>query len=117
MWKRVHALIIKEFLAIWKDKRTRFVLIGPPILQLFIFGYAATFDVNHAAMAILNEDAGVAGRELVARFTAAEAFTPVTRLGHVSEIRDVIESRKAVVALHLGPSFSRDLAHGGPAKV
>ena len=60
MWNRIHALIVKELLALLKDKRARVVLVAPPILQIFIFGYAATFDLNHVPYAVLNEDSGSA---------------------------------------------------------
>ena len=55
MAPRILALIIKEFLALFRDKKSRLAVIVPPILQLLIFGYAATFDLEHAALAVLNE--------------------------------------------------------------
>ena len=71
----VRALIVKEFLAVWKDKKSRAVLIGPPIAQLLVFGYAATYDVDHVATAIYNEDAGLEARELIARFEGRRPST------------------------------------------
>jgi hypothetical protein len=62
LWLRQLAAIAwKEFRAILADPRSRFVVIGPPIIQFFVFGYAATFDVKHVAYAVLDEDrSGVA---------------------------------------------------------
>lgn len=117
MWTRIAALIVKELLTIWKDRRGRVVLIVPPLVQLVIFGHAATFDVNNAALAVLNEDTGLASRELVSRFAGSPAFTPTARLGNVREIAATIDSERAVIVLHIGPTFSRDLVEGGPAKV
>ena len=54
MFARIIALTIKELLAVLRDKRSRFVLIGPPIIQLMIFGYAATFDLNDIPLAVFN---------------------------------------------------------------
>jgi ABC-2 type transport system permease protein len=107
--QRIWFLMRREFLAIWKDKRSRAVLILPPIIQLFVFSYAATFDVKNATLGILNEDGGPASRELVARFTASGAFDPVARLISVREIAPLIENEKALAVLHIGPTFSRDL--------
>ena len=59
MWRRVLALMIKEFLALLKDKKSRVVLIGPPVIQLVVFGYAATFDLSHVPYAVYNEDTGL----------------------------------------------------------
>ena len=79
MWRRIHALMIKEFLALLKDKRSRIVVIVPPLVQLLVFGYAATFDLNHIPFAVYNEDPGLASRELVARFTGTPNFHQVAQ--------------------------------------
>src|SRR5581483_327757 len=50
--------------------------------------------------------------ELIARFTASDAFAPVARLASTREIRPVIENEQALAVLHIGPTFSRDLATG-----
>ncbi|MHB8367189.1 MAG: ABC transporter permease, partial [Acidithiobacillus sp.] len=68
MLARLWALVIKEFLALLRDKKSRFVLIGPPLIQLLVFGYAATFDLNHIPYAVYNQDSGFASRELLGRF-------------------------------------------------
>jgi hypothetical protein len=50
---RILALIRKEFLAVLKDPRSRFIIFLPPILQCLIFGYAASFDLNSVPYAVL----------------------------------------------------------------
>ena len=117
MWIRLRALIIKEFLALWRDRRSRFVVIGPPILQLLVFGYAATFDVGHVATAIYNEDGGRAARDLVARFVDSPTFDRTVTLQRDSRIADVIDSREVSLVVHIGPSFSADLAAHRPATI
>jgi ABC-2 type transport system permease protein len=117
MWGRVRALIAKEFLAVWKDKRSRTVIIVPPLLQLLVFGYAASFDVNHVATAIYNEDTGLAARALVARFEGSPSFETVARLAREDEMRDVIDARDASLVVHIGQTFSRDLIARRPATV
>jgi drug efflux transport system permease protein len=117
VWGRIRALIAKEFLAIWKDKKSRVVIIVPPLLQLLVFGYAATFDVNHVATAIYNEDESLAARDLVARFEGSPTFNIVSHLSRESEIADVIDHKKAILVVHIGQSFARDLMSNQPAKV
>ena len=117
MWARIWALIVKEFLAVWKDKRSRSVIIGPPILQLLVFGYAATFDVNHVATAIFNEDSGLASRQLVARFEGSPSFEIVGHLSRQADIAKVIDPKQARLFVHLGQNFSRDLIAHRPATV
>lgn len=117
MWNRIRALIGKEFLAVWKDKKSRGVIIGPPLLQLLVFGYAATFDVNHVATAIYNEDSGLPAHELVSRFEGSPTFNVVARLSRNSDTRKVIDPKRVSLVVHIGPTFSRDLLAHRPADV
>lgn len=113
--RHVLALAVKEFLTLLQDKRSRFVVIGPPVIQLLVFGYAATFDVSHVALAVYDADGGAAARELVARFDGSEAFERVATLGSQQQIVDVIDERRAMIVLSIGPDFSRRIARGQTA--
>ncbi|MEQ9175968.1 MAG: ABC transporter permease, partial [Alphaproteobacteria bacterium] len=106
---RLRALIAKEFLIVFKDRKSRIILVAPPLIQILVFSYAATFDVWNVRLAVLNEDSGLASRELVSRFTASPNFRPVKRLAHRSEIAPVLTGREALMVLHIGETFSRDL--------
>lgn len=111
------ALAIKEFLALLRDKRSRFVLIGPPIMQLLVFGYAATFDLNHVPVAVYNQDPGVASREFIARLEGSPHFDIVYHLEHDSRIAPLIDNKKALLVLHIHPRFSANLRQQAPAKI
>ena len=117
MWERLKALIVKEFITIWKDKRSRVVLIGPPLIQLLVFGYAASFDVDHVATAILNEDQGLAARQLVARFDGSPTFNIIASIKSTRQIAHYIDPRRASLVVHIGATFSRDLRAGRTARV
>lgn len=117
MWFRIRALMIKELLAVWRDPRSRAVLLGPPIIQLLVFGYAATYDLQDVPVAFYNEDRGADGRELLARFEGSAVFRPIAHLGREADIARVIDAREAAVVVHLGQTFSRDLRLGSPAPV
>ncbi|EAU55651.1 ABC transporter permease [Mariprofundus ferrooxydans] len=116
-WRRIVALVGKEFLALLKDKKSRFVLIGPPIIQLLVFGYAATFDLNHVPYALYNEDGGAVSRQLAARFAGAPVFDLISTIRRDADIRPLIDDRQARLIVHISPQFSRDLALGKPAPV
>lgn len=117
MWYAILGLLKKELLALLKDKKSRFVLIGPPVIQLLVFGYAATFDLNRVPIAIYNEDPGYASRELVARFAGARAFRDVGRITHQAEIAQLINPKEVLLVLHIGREFSRDLLKRQPASI
>lgn len=116
---RIHlkALIIKELLALLKDKKSRLVLIAPPLIQLFVFGYAATFDLNHIRYAVLNEDSGAASRELLARFEGSGTFERVAQLAGDAQIEPVIDNKQALLVVRFPSDFSRNLETGSPAHV
>jgi len=119
MLRRIRALMIKEFLALLKDRRSRTVVFVPPILQLLVFGYAATFDLNRIPFAVYNEDPGQASRDLVARFAGSRNFRQAAVLTHETQIDWQVDRRRVLMVLHIGPQFSRELLQGrsGPVQV
>ncbi len=117
MFKRIRALMIKEFLALLKDKRGRTVILVPPILQLLVFGYAATFDLNRIPFAVYNEDGGQASRGLVAHFAGSPNFRKVAVLTHEGQIAHQVDDKHVLMVLHIGPQFSRDLLAGRSGSV
>ncbi len=115
--QRIIALAIKELLAILKDKQSRFILIAPPIAQLMVFGYAATYDLSNIPIAIYNEDLSIASRDLVAKITGSPHFQLVAHVDNDEQITPLINEKKALMVLHLGSRFSADLKRRQPATV
>lgn len=109
MLTRILALIYKEFLAVLRDKKSRIVLIVPPIMQLFVFAFAATLDVQNVSIGILNKDSGEQAFELVQRFHGAPIFRHITYLKSNEEIRPYIDNKKGVMVVSIDEQFSRNL--------
>lgn len=114
---RILALIRKELLAILKDPRSRISLFVPPVVQCLIFGYAATYDLNHVPYAILDQDRSFASRELVSAIDGSGNFERVAQLSNATEIRRLIDERKVLLVVQIGQDFERKLAAGGQAPV
>lgn len=114
---RIWFLIRREFASVWRDQRTRAILFIPPMLQLFLFTYAATFEINDVPIAVLNEDMGADSRNFVAKLTASTAFRDVTRLTSSHEIKAVIDRGDVLMVIRIAPDFSRRLAAGKSADV
>jgi ABC-2 type transport system permease protein len=117
MGARVWALIVKEFLALLRDRASRAVLIVPPLVQLMVFGYAATFDLNRVPYAVFDQDGGLAARQLLARFDGSGEFRRVATLRSQAQVRQVLDDRGALLVLRVGPGFSRDLISGRGARL
>ena len=94
--QRIWALVVKEFLAIWKDRRSRLVLVVPPIVQTLVFAYAATFDVTAVPLGLWIEDGGGRASELVQRFADSSAFHPVASFARPQDVADAITEQKVV---------------------
>ncbi|RMG34291.1 MAG: ABC transporter permease [Gammaproteobacteria bacterium] len=109
---QVLALVRKEFLALLRDPRSRLVLIGPPMIQLMVFGYAATFDLNDVPVAVHNADRGALSRQLLARVEGSPAFHLVAEVDAEEALRELINERRAMLALSFDPNFSRDIEQG-----
>lgn len=117
MWQRIIALIWKELLIVWRDKRSRFVLVVPPLIQLFIFSFAATLDVKNVPIGILNLDNGEKGIELVQRFIGSPFFSKIVFLKGVEEIQPFIDTTQGLMVVMLDQQFSRNLDAGNPADI
>ena len=99
-----------------RDPRSRFVLIGPPLLQLFMLSFAATLEVRNVDIAVFNDDAGKASHELVARIAAASFVHRLRRSTARRSGKDDRAARRHRRNRYSG-IFSRDIAAGRPATV
>ena len=117
MWTRLSALIVKELLAAFRDPRARIALILPPLIQFFLFAYAATLEVSNVPVGVLNEDWGMASTQLIARFERASAFSEIRRYASPTEAQAAIDRQDVMVVVHIGQDFSRKLASGEAPKV
>ncbi len=113
MWTSIRALIIKEILAVWHDKKSRISLIAPPVIQLLILSHAATLEVQHISIAVFNQDNGRYSREIVERLQGSHYFDHVYGVHSASELKHAIDVQKALVALQFQPDFSRRVSAGG----
>ena len=112
MRSQLRAQIVKELLSTLRDPRARLLLIGPPLLQLVVFSFAATLDVRNVDIAVLDLDGGPAAIELVERVETASFVDRLERVDDLEALGDAIERQEALVALHIPPGFSGDLAAG-----
>lgn len=115
MVRRILHMLIKEFLQLRRDKWARFQLIAPPIIQMLIFGYAATFEVNRVSTAILDFDHSQESRELSSRFTGNERFEISGVPSNRTQARDLIDRSRVAVAIQINPQFAELLRKGQTA--
>lgn len=112
---RIWQIMIKEFLELKRDRWARFRLIVPPLVQMLVFGYAATFEVHHVSTVLLDRDHTEESRELVARFTSADRFHITGIAASDAEVKTAISKGDAAVAIVIDAGFSRHLLKGEQA--
>jgi ABC-2 type transport system permease protein len=115
MLARLKQMLIKEFIQVFRDKRTRFMLFGPPIIQMLVFGYAATFEIHHVPTVVLDLDHSQESRELISRFTSSPYFDVQRQLTDYRQIGDLIDQGKATIGLEIHAGFAQKLRKGQTA--
>jgi ABC-2 type transport system permease protein len=115
MLARLKQMLIKEFIQVFRDKRTRFILIGPPIIQMLVFGYAANYEIRHVPTVVLDLDHSQESRELISRFTSSPYFDVQRELTDSRQLGDLIEQGKATAGLEIDAGFAAKLRSGQTA--
>ncbi len=117
MWERIGVMIRKEFAQTLRDRRSRGMLIMAPFLQLLIFGYAVTLDVEHARIAWMDMDGTPASRALLAQFEGSGRFTIVATPSSEQEVQDLLDRSRVHAVVRVLPRFARHLARNESAEV
>ncbi len=117
MRARLWQMLIKEFIQLFRDPRTRLILFVPPIIQMMIFGYAATYEIRHVPIAVLDLDRSQESREFVARLTSGRVFELRAHLEHHRQIAGLIDRSEVTLAVQLHPGFAQRLRKGQTAPV
>jgi len=117
MLRRILAILIKEFLQLKRDRTARFRLIAPPLIQLFVFGYAATFEVFGVSTVVLDQDHSQESRALISRFTSSGRFDVVRVVANPQAVRQAIDGGDAVLGLVVRAGFSQLLQKGQSASL
>jgi len=110
-------LIIKEFGMVLRDPKSLVVVIVPPIIQFFVFSFAATYDLIDVRYAVMDHSRTAQSRELLARFKGSKNFKLVAMLASDKQIREVIDTAKARLVIAIPADFSEKLAQGEQAVV
>lgn len=114
---RLLAIIIKELWAVLRDPKARMILVAPPLVQLFIFGFAATLEIKNFDVGILDRDAGIWSHEVVARIAGSPNVGRVVQLDSRAALQEAINNRKVIAALSFDDQFSADVASGRTGQV
>jgi len=117
MFRRIYHIIIKEFIQVWRDKKMRFFLIAPPLVQLLVYGYIINFDFTHVAVGIFDESRTMESRELISRFTSNQWFDVKYYIKTQDELLSRIDNNDITMAVWIQWDFATRMRQGKSGKV
>jgi ABC-2 type transport system permease protein len=115
--KQFAAFVKKEFHHIFRDKRTLFILLGMPIMQILIFGFALTNEVKNSRIAILDNSRDAATASLTAEISSSSYFDIEKNIYSYRDIENSFKEGKIKLAVVFPPRFNEDLKHFNKAQV
>jgi drug efflux transport system permease protein len=115
--KQFLVFVKKEFRHIWRDKRTMFILLGMPVVQIVIFGFALTNEVKNAKIAVLDPSHDIASNELIAQLNASQYFDVEANLHSYKDIDLEFKAGKIKLAVVFPERFAEDLQHFNKAQI
>lgn len=114
---RLHALIVKEFIQMLRDRITLSIIIFMPVAQLLIFGFAINTDVKHLATAVFDQSRTQESREMVNSFTESNYFDIAVYANSIAEINRAVSSGKVKVGIIFPPDFAECILSGRQAQI
>ncbi len=111
------SLIRKEFLAIWSDKRSRIVIIIPPIIMLVLFSFAITMEVKNISIGILDRNNSSQSKELIRTLKYSDRFTQVLYLKSYDDLKEKIDSQEILAGIEIPQDFSKNMQKGKTANI
>jgi len=105
--KRFKGFVTKEFYHIFRDRRTLFILFGMPIIQIMLFGFAITNEINNVKIAILDKSKDNETLKIISKISASSYFQIVQEITHENQIENVFQQGKVKAVL----VFEKDFIH------
>ena len=116
-FRRVLALMKKEFITIWNDPKTKGIIIGLPILQLLIFSNAVTMEVQNIDVVALDRAKSVESRELLSRFENSPRFRNFYYVDNETDFKNKLDTQRVQIGILINNDFSKNIKSGRTAAV
>ncbi|ASC67477.1 ABC transporter permease [Achromobacter denitrificans] len=111
-WSRWWSMVLKEFLQLRRDRITFGMIVGMPIMQLALFGYAINTDPKQMPTAIIAADHSPFTRSFVAAMKSSDYFHVTEELDNEEAGRAALAQGRVLFVLTIPPDFSRSLLRG-----
>ena len=115
--KQFLSFVKKEFYHIFRDTRTMMILLGMPIVQIILFGFAITTEVKNTKIAVYDPSKDISTQRIINQLSASEYFTVDHFLNNPEDIQDIFRKGEVSLALIFSDNFSDNLLHTGEAAI
>ena len=109
---RIYAVLVKEFLQMRRDRVTLGMIVGVPLMQLFLFGFAINFNPKALPTAIAIDDPGIFARSVAAALRNSSYFDVVATTNSPSGARRLLQEGKVLFVVEIPVNFTRDIVRG-----
>jgi ABC-2 type transport system permease protein len=110
--RRVWAILVKEILQMRRDRLTLAMILGVPLMQLFLFGFAINLNPRDLPAAIAINDPGPLARSIVAGLANSSYFKIIEQTNDPAHARRLLQEGKVLFVVEIPPNFSRDIVRG-----
>ena len=117
MWKRIRNIVRKELLQALRHPRMRVALVGPPLVQLLVFGYAVSLDVDHIRMGWMDTDHTLESHELLAAYQGSGRFEVHALVDSEAQAQRLLDRGEVQVVIRVPTGMARDIQRKRPAAV
>ena len=114
--KQFIAFVKKEFFHIFRDRRTMLILLGMPVVQIILFGFAITTEVKNVRVGVLDPSNDIVTRKIIDRLDASEYFSVKCLLHSPQEMERAFQENEIDMALVFSEQFA-DRLYTGDARV
>jgi ABC-2 type transport system permease protein len=115
--KRFIGFVTKEFYHIFRDKRTMFILFGMPIVQIMLFGFAITNEINNVDIAILDKSKDAETKKIIDKIHSSKYFNIEQQITSENQIESAFRKGKVKAVLVFEKDFIKNLKTSPNAKV
>ncbi len=111
-WSRFVAVVVKEFIQMRRDRLTFAMMVGIPLLQLILFGFAINSDPKHLPTAVLSADHSEFSRSFIRAMENSDYFVVVKQVASEAEADRLLAEGDVQFVVNIPENFSRKLQRG-----
>lgn len=115
--KQFLSFVRKEFYHIFRDRRTMLILLGMPVVQIILFGFAITTEVKNMKVSVLDYSKDVSTRQIIDKLNAGEYFNINQLLCSNDKIEESFRKSNSDLTIVFEANFDSNLRHTGKAKI